>query len=581
MISRLTVQNFAIIDHLDLEFPDGFVAITGETGAGKSMLLDAISLCLGGRASTELIRLGEEKAILEMFLRLSEEQRSRIQSILDELDIDLEVELHIKRIVAANGRHRIYLNGQRVPLSVLTTISCGLVDIIRQHASHGLLSLDSHITLLDHYSGIGSDTKRLSEKVSNLRVLQQEVRILESQEETRQLTINRLQNQIDEIDLAQIEMNEDELLTKEIDLLLNAEVLRENAQEVVHRMSGGDGALLEQLNSCIQALQPVSHLDDQFEAMLDVLNRTNIELGEMSRDLVHIADSVQVSSEDLEIMQERLYLLERLKRTFGGDLSTVVLARDQLQLELEHLLNQQSRIDVARAEMLTLQQYCMIESNRLSIIRREAAGDMAALVEEELSHLGMPHCKFKVHFSYVNASGVVHSIDDSSIEGLTTKGLDVVEYLISPNPGEGFQPLVKIASGGELSRILLSLKVALIHSDPVGSYIFDEIDSGIGGAVAETVGQKLQQVGEGRQVLCISHLPQVISCAHHHLHVQKTVVENRTSSTISYLDMHQRTLEIARMLGGSEITSRTVEHAQEMLSFNQPKIAYINPVRSA
>jgi DNA repair protein RecN (Recombination protein N) len=201
---------------------------------------------------------------------------------------------------------------------------------------------------------------------------------------------------------------------------------------------------------------------------------------------------------------------------------------------------------------------------------------MEGLVEKELQQLGMPHCRFQVQFVHKNAQGIVSRVEDATVEGLSHCGLDHVEYLISPNPGEGFQSMAKIASGGELSRILLALKVALIQTDPVSTYIFDEVDTGIGGGIAETVGHKLQQVGTSRQVLCISHLPQVISSAHHHLQVRKQVVDNRTSSTADYLDMEQRVNEVARMLGGIEITDKTRAHAQEMIRVNQPKVLHLH-----
>jgi len=430
---------------------------------------------------------------------------------------------------------------------------------------------------LDNFAGISKDTFLLSSKVDQLRGLQREVHELNDQEEVRQLKMSRVQTQLDDIEMAQIEVGEDERLAREIDRLLNAETLREHTQEVAHRLSGGDGSVVDQLTSALQTLQRVAELDDQFEEMLDLLAKSKIELDEMARDVSRISDSVTVSPEELEIMQERLHLIERLKRTHGGDVESVIRARDQLQIEMDTLVGQQSRIGQATKEMEVLAEECMLQSRRLSLVRQEAANRMASLVESELSQLGMPHCRFRVNFVHRNAEGIVNSVEEATIDSITRTGLDAVEYVISPNPGEGFQPMAKIASGGELSRILLSLKVALIQSDPVGSYIFDEVDTGIGGGVAQTVGQKLQQVGEGRQVLCISHLPQVISCAHHHLHVRKQVIDNRTSSATRYLNFTERSDEVARMLGGIEITERTREHAMEMLRLNQPKVTHLNP----
>lgn len=576
MLLRLRIQNFAIIQSLDLELPTGFIAITGETGAGKSIIFDAISVCLGGRASTDMIRHGTDKAVLEVEMTVPEEQQTRIAKILEAADCDMEEVLHIRRVIADGAQNKIFINGVRVSKNVLTDISKGLVDIIGQHASHELLSVESHIGILDTFANQNPLSQEVSGLVSRYRELDREVQQLQNQEDTRKLKMEKLQQQLDDIDMAALTEGEDERLAKEIDRLSSAEVLRESTSEMSYLLGGRDGSASDLLSSCMRSMQKIAHLDEAFEPMLDTITKFRIELEEMSRDLGRMSERVQVSPEEIELMQERLHLIEKLKKKHGGSVTAVLAAKQVLQGELEVLLGQSSRIKQAKKESLLVQQECLQKAVVLSHLRQASAKEMEGLVEKELQQLGMPHCRFQVQFVHKNAQGIVSRVEDATVEGLSHCGLDHVEYLISPNPGEGFQSMAKIASGGELSRILLALKVALIQTDPVSTYIFDEVDTGIGGGIAETVGHKLQQVGTSRQVLCISHLPQVISSAHHHLQVRKQVVDNRTSSTADYLDMEQRVNEVARMLGGIEITDKTRAHAQEMIRVNQPKVLHLH-----
>ena len=570
MISQLKIQNFAIIECLEIQLQEGFFAITGETGAGKSILFQAIGLCLGARARTEMIRQGQEKATIELTLELSKQQIERLDSIMEENDLEIDETLQIKRVIK-NGRNRIYVNGARTTIQVLQQISQGIVDIIGQHASHSLLSVESHLQILDRFSGLEEHTKSLKTQVQKLQELRREVKELLSQEEMRQLKIHRLQIQLDDIDKAGIQEGEDERLRKEIDRNINAEQVREECKLASYKISSADGSVVDHLTSSVNGLLQIAHVEPELEDIVEQLSQFKIELSEIGRDLGRMAQGVSSNPEELEMMQERLHLIDELKRRHGGDLDAIMAAEVSLQAELEELLSKNNRVHEAKKELEELESLLVQEAKEISFIRQKYAKEMEQLVESEVAQLGMPHCRFQVSFSFYQEGKKVASVEESSACALTANGLDRIEYLISPNPGEGFKSMVQVASGGELSRILLALKVALIQTDPVGTYIFDEVDTGIGGGVAETIGQKLQEIGNARQVLCISHLPQVISCAHHHLKVEKQVVDERTSSSVRYLPLEERVGEIARMLGGTTLTEKTLAHAREMLRLNSPE----------
>ena len=573
MISEIAIRNFAIIDQLDLHWKDGFIAITGETGAGKSILFDAIELCLGGRANLDMIRRGESKASIEMSIVLSEDQQRRIAPILDEYDCDCDDLLQIKRVLSVSGRNRIYINGTRVRLDVLRTITDGLIDIIGQHANQVLLATDSHVAIVDRFAGLGNKAAGVCDKVECWRALRREISQLQSQEELRQVRLATYQQQLDDIEMAQIKPEEDIRLSREIAMMLNAELVQENCTEAAFRLSETEGSALDALSSSVSSLRRISHLNPELDNVVEALEKMKIELSELSRDVRFLSEGAIVDPEQLEMLQERLSLIERLKREHGGTIEDVLRAMADIQSKFDGLVAETSRIATAQQEAEALQQDLLQDSRVLSKARQRAAKRMEKTVEEELRCLGMPHCRFQVRFTFSNGEEEVADVEQATSESLSRQGLDNVEYLISPNPGEGFKAMVKVASGGELSRILLALKSALIQTDPVGSYIFDEVDSGIGGGIAETVGQKLQYIGDSRQALCITHLAQVACCAHHHLKVVKRVEGERTTSELRYLSFEERVQEVARMLGGSEITSRTTEHAREMLRLNRPAVA--------
>ncbi|MEL6345623.1 MAG: DNA repair protein RecN [Myxococcota bacterium] len=558
MIRSLRIQNFAIIEHQQIQFSGGYSAITGETGAGKSILLKALDLVLGSRANTDVIRSGEREARIEAEFELTDPQRIALHPKLEAYGLVDGDRLAVRRIISQSGRNRIYINDFAVRLAVLQDLTAGLADVIGQHASHDLLDREHHVGMLDTFAGVASDARSVSSQVSRLRGLQREVSRLQASAAARDMRARQIRRQLVDIDAAGLSPGEDERVQAALDRLQNAEQLQETTRQAFYLLREGNDSALDVMAQVLNQLQRICHLDEGLEKMVEVLASAQIEVQEVARDLGRFSDGVYLSPEELQELEERRNLIEDLKRLHGGEdrtIEVVLQSVSVLREELDSLDWDDTRAIEAAAEAASLEADVMQAARALSVVRQEAGTRLAALVEQELGQLGMPNCRFRVQ---INTA--------TSAEGLTIHGLDAVEFLLSPNPGEGFKPLARTASGGELSRTMLALKGALIQTDPVGTYIFDEIDTGIGGGVAETVGRKLQTVGEARQVICITHLPQVASCAHQHLKVAKRVIgADRTVSEVRSLSRKQRIDEISRMLGGAEITEKTLEHATEML----------------
>jgi DNA repair protein RecN (Recombination protein N) len=555
MLRRLSIWNFAIIERLDLHVQEGFIAITGETGAGKSIVFDAMELAMGRRASAEMIRRGADRAQVEALFSLTPVQSGRLLPTLEEHGCPVEEDLHVKRILTAEGRNRVFVNGSKCSLRALQDIAAGLVDLVGQHAGHQLLVPGSHLRVLDDYAQCADDVSTLSGMVSRFRSLRAESEALEAGEDSLEERRALLQGQLEELRMAGFSEGEDDRLAQSIAKMANAETLRERTATAAYMLQEADGSVLDVLGQAAGQIKEVAQIDTGLEALLETLERCGIELSEAARDLQDISSSDAGSPEEMEAMQLRMDLLHRLKQ-LHGDIPGMAAAEDRLQGELDLLSSQGHRLGQLRAEADALLKRSIEAAEEIGRRRREAASELEELVEVGLAELGMEGCRFQVDF---------RPCQGAEPSGLSPRGLEDAEFLISPNIGEGLKPLSKVASGGELSRILLAIKGALIRSDPVGCYLFDEVDTGIGGGVAETVGRKLQKLGATRQAICITHLPQVASCAHHHLHVRKRVEEKRTVSTIRYLTGEERVQELARMLGGADVTDRSLAHAEEML----------------
>ena len=567
MLSHLIIKNFAIIDELQLGFDEGFTALTGETGAGKSILVGALGLILGGRASAEMVRHDAKEAVVEAIFELSEATRGQVERLLEPRGVETSEQLIIRRIINRTGRNKVFINGSASRVAFLQELTRGLVDIIGQHASYSLLDPLNHVSILDAFGGLTEEAERVSVSVEQLRGLEREVRRLRGSERERLARMDYLNFQLNEIDGVEIDLEADERLDRELEVLRNAEKLSGLASGACYGLYEGEHAVADALSNLCDDVQRAAAIDTSLDALVNQLEAARIQVVETARDLRRYAESVDADPARLERLEDRIQTLNRLKRKHGGELSDVLERAEEMRSELSKLERAESRIEEAEAEAAELLRSIMAQARTLSRRRHKAARRLQEVVEDELRDLSMERCRFMSPIRYRDgAGGWVEDVNLAAPESLTPQGIDHLEFLISPNPGMGWGPLAKIASGGELSRIMLALKGALMTSDPVPTYIFDEVDTGIGGRVADVVGRKIREVSQGRQVLCITHLPQVASYADHHVLVEKHQKANRTTSSLRPLDPEQRTMEIARMLGGSTITRKTLEHAEEMIA---------------
>ena len=566
MLTYLIIRNFAIIDSLELEFEGGFSAITGETGAGKSIIVNALHLVLGGRASVDVVRADADRAVVEATFSLEDDHKVKIEALLEGQGIEVRDELMIRRVVMRQGRSRAFINGSVVAVGMLKDITEGLVDISGQHEHYSLMVAENHVNILDRFS----ESKELAESVAamilRLKALAAEVSRLRRSERERISRLDYLKFQLDEIDRALLDPDSKEELERELALLRHAETLRDESTQLSVMLYEGDRCVLDMVDDANSTLQRLCGYDERLGELSEMLEQARVQLGEVGSSLRQYARNVEVNPKRLEQIQDWLHHYSQLERKYGDDFDAIVEQQLIMQKERKKLEGAASRIEEAEAERVSLQKAVMAEARTLSARRKKAAAWLKELIEGELAHLSMERCRFSTQIEHSDGQG--GRLEDLAMAGpdsLNDNGLDIVEFLICPNPGEGFKPLARIASGGELSRIMLAIKNALMTTDPVSTYIFDEVDTGIGGTVADAVGEKIKKVSRSKQVLCITHLPQIAAYGDRHLQVTKVQSEARTTTTLNLLDQESRIMEIARMLGGRTTTPTTLAHAREMI----------------
>ena len=552
MLSHLHIKHFAIIKEEEVSFEAGFTALTGETGAGKSILLDAVNLLLGGRASADMVRRGESKAWIEATFCLGERERSTMERRLAarSIPINSRGELSVRRVISISGRNNAHINQTRVSSAVLREVTAGLIEIVRQHESYTLLNPEHHLAQLDVFGELEDEASALRIEVGRWRELENEQRRLKSSQAERMTRIQELQSRIDHIERLGPEPQEDERVERDLRILHAAESLREWVEGGIHRLYDDSSSILDQLNLLNKGLEPLVHVDDRLAGFYEAIERAHLELDEVTHDLRRFRGEIPHDHSALIELETRRAQLDQLKDEYGLSLEEILAQASKLREERDLLEQLNLRVKEAEVEAQGALASAQLRAQHLSELRVKLGPRLSAQIEAELQHLGMAQCRFQVHFE---------------TSKLTPQGTDRIEFLISPNPGEGFKPLARIASGGELSRLMLALKVVLMDSDHTPTYVFDEVDTGIGGAVAEGVGIKLKRIADRRQVICITHLPQVASNAHRHLKIAKELHADRTYSSIRQLSLPERVEEVARMLGGQDLTEKTIAHASEMV----------------
>lgn len=553
MLRELSIRNFAIIDSLDLEFSDGFVVFTGETGAGKSIILDALSAVLGEKADTSFVREGTKRASVEAVFDL-EKHGSEIMGILEREDLlpdEGTKELTLTREIRAEGRSTARVNGHSVSLSMLQEIGALLVDIHGQSEHLSLLKPTSHIRLVDQFAGNGDLLKEYRKDYRNyLSVVKQLKELRDGEAEAlRQQDI--LSYQLNEISSAELSAEEEENLNRERDRMANSEKIAKLLHQALLSLQGRSEerpGILDQMDSLDGSLDDLTGYDDSLQGLYETVVGAADQLNEVLDKLQRYKSSLGYSSRRRNQIEERLSQYFTLKRKYGGTVEAVLAFADEAKRKLSLITGAGEQIQVLEAEQERLLSVLSGLAVRLSEKRAAAAGSISAGVEKELDDLRMPAALFEVH---METTPDEDGLDDGRGNKLAfgESGFDRVEFLIAPNPGEGLKPLVKVASGGETSRLMLALKNTLAQQDTIPTMVFDEIDQGIGGRIGALVGEKLWQLARYHQVLCITHLPQLAALYDSHFHVRKVIEGDRTHTVVTRLEGDVSLHELASLLG--------------------------------
>lgn len=554
MLRRLLIQNFATIKNQTVEFDQGFIAITGETGAGKSIFMKAIKLILGEKCSKEFIRSGESHLLVEAEFHLQD--HAWIEQVLAGIGIAYDSSLVIRRKVSKTGRSANFINDCAVSLSSLVNIGRYLVDLNGQHAQQSLLQPATHIDYYDDYLQITSEVDVFSDTYQKSLNLQKQLTDLQNSIVERARETDFLLFQINEIETANLSENELEELNQEYQVLNNADNLLSTILPITSWIEGG-GSPIEQISTSIYSVEALVKYDKRLEKISSEMKSGFIILEEALQELVHYSGLVEANPIRLEEINQRLAHLDQLKRKYGSTISEILEFLENQKEKLAKLSSSDEDLKQMALELEKLNQDLFKKAGHFSEIRQKNKKTFEDKVLKHLRELGLEKSCFEVG---------LRSLDQTKNSHLNRKGLDQVEFLITTNPGHPLKPLGKIASGGELSRVLLSIK-SIVRSDlSAQSLIFDEIDTGISGRISETVGIKLNQLGKNKQVICITHSPQVASIAASHYLVEKEMKQHEAITRIVKLDQKERVQEIAQFLAGNEISTKTLSAAEEMLN---------------
>jgi DNA repair protein RecN (Recombination protein N) len=570
MLREIHIQNYAIIESLNVGFHPGLNILSGETGSGKSILVDALGLVLGGRASPDVIRSGCDRATVTAVFQ--GERKPPWKAWLEEYGLagGDEGEILLRREIQAEGRSRILVNDQPVTLAAVKTLANCLVEVHGQSEHVALLGRDVQLDLLDQFAGAGELLEKVAALYARRQELAREMESLSQNEQDRLRTIDLLSFQARELEAARVEAGEDTRLEDEKRVLANLEKIRTAASLAFGNLYEDEGAASGRLAAVARALEELRRYDPAVEPHLEPLAASRASLEDLAYFLRDYLGKLQANPQRLEEIEDRLALLDRLKRKYGGTLEEVLAHRERVGRELAILEHADERRGEVARELESAAADYRRAAEALSGRRREAAKKLEKLVREEVALLGMERARFEVCFADVTPAEAGFSVPAS---GGTSRGIDQVEFLISPNPGEELRPLEKIASGGELSRLMLALKTVVGVGRGTGgrsgasrTFVFDEVDEGIGGRVAESVGRRLKRLARDAQVLCVTHLAQIACFADHHYFVAKAERSGRTVTAVNELEREkERATELARMLSGKQITDAALKHAAAML----------------
>jgi len=551
MLSQLKVTNFAIADHIEVLFDKGMTVLTGETGAGKSIILDALGLALGDRADTSMVRHGEKKAEISATFEL--ERQPEAVKWLQEHDLDDELQCIIRRVITAEGRSRSYINGHPCPLQSLKSIGELLIDIHSQHEHQSLLQKDKHRTILDEFGKLQTTSKKVIDHFNAWTKVAQKLAQLETNQDEFEARLQLLTFQVDEFDKLALEENEVKNLELEQSSLANAELLLSKAHEALSVCSENETNATSMVSSATQALQNLPSENKQLSEALTMLSEAQIQIDEASNSLRYFTEIFELDPERLQYIEERLSTIYQLARKHRCQPEELINVYNKLSSEMAQFSNSDQSLEQLEKDVIIKEQHFIKAATKQRETRIKYASQLEKNICQQLALMDMKSVKFHTQIT---------PLDKSSFN---QHGIDDIEFLISTNPGQPAKAINKVASGGELSRISLAIQVIIAKNSTIPTLVFDEVDVGIGGGTAQIVGRLLKSLGQSGQIICVTHLPQVASQGDNHFFISKRTEKGQIKSSIDSLTIEKRTEEIARMLGGVVMTEQTLAHAKEML----------------
>ncbi len=553
MLTHIHIRDFAIVNQLELELGPGMTAMTGETGAGKSILVDALGFALGDRTDAGFVRNGTEKTTINASFSLNDAPDARAWLSDQELDAD-ESEVHLRRIITAEGRSRSFINGNPCPLQSLKQLGEYLLDIHGQHEHQSLLKKEAQTQLLDHYAEHDARLNKLGKMFKDWQQAHHELSTLKAAAADRDNRLDLLRYQVQELDTLELSEEEWPELNQEHAQLANAGRLMQSSGLALNNLYDGDTSTAHHLLShALAELEPLAEIDSQLRPVTEMLNDALIQTSEAADELRRYSDNLDQDPQRLMFVENRIGAVTELARKHRIEPQQLPARHLELLEELKELDQSGETLIALQEELDALETHYLKAAHDLSTSRRKFAKTLSNKVSKAMHQLGMANGRFEIQ------------VESDESARYTANGRDKIEFLVTANAGQNLRPLAKVASGGELSRISLAIQVITARNGGVPTMIFDEVDSGIGGAIAEVVGKELRSLGKTRQVLCVTHLPQVAAQAHAHLQVAKSTNKGMTQSGIKHLQEADRITEVARMLGGIELTSQTLAHASEMI----------------
>lgn len=557
MLRELRLNNLAIIKNLDLEFNDKFIALTGETGAGKSIILNGISLLIGERSHTDMIRNGAQGLFAEGVFELNENQKKR----LDELGFEIEDdELIITRYFDRNAKSKITVNGSRMTLSRLKELMVNIIDLVGQHEHQFLLNSDYHLHLLDRFLDDEGKmlSKKIRESVNKIKKLNLQIGNIEEEKSKIAEKKDILEFQLNEINSLELKENEDNELEEEYKILFNAGKISEKLEETSQFLKEGEFSILTALGRAKRNLEQLSDLSESYSELYDKIESVLYEVEEISYSVDNFVGDVEIDDKKLEKIVERIDNINKLKLKYGSTITEILEYRDKIEKDLSLVNFESEELENLKKEKSELVGQYFQDSERLSEIREKIAENLQNTVDIQLDDLNMENAKFKVEIT--------------KTQEITIYGIDNAEFMIAANVGETFKPLAKIASGGEISRIMLALKTVFSAVDNISVLIFDEIDTGISGETVRRVAEKLRELSKNTQIICVTHSPQIAGKAQQQFFIKKEIEDNFTETKVHELNTEERIREIARIISGDNITEASINHAKEIMGLWDKKV---------